>query len=152
MDDFAFKCDPNYFAKVYDPSVVCSYHYLIGGKDNIVKSISSMVVVGDDCYFVRGLVKNVSSTQRSYGFNETIESLEMKSLDSDHSDKILTSFGNIEFYGKTENSTFSVKDAVYSFMAKSSKYYVISPKVFVSSDFRYLYQIASSADFSELFE
>ena len=151
----AYECDPSFFVNIERLSTANgdrSYYYVVDGVENVIKTISSVLIVGEKYYFIRESMLFGSAEEIRYGFDERTLSITMKAAADGFFDKIVTDLGDFEFAEKTSNHRYTKENAKYSFVAGSTEYYVISPKVFISSDLRYEYEITTARDFSELFE
>jgi hypothetical protein len=76
----------------------------------------------------------------------------MKAVADGLSNKNIANLGDFEFAEKYNDHIYVKDDIRFSFMMHTREYYVLSPKVFISSNFRYYYEITTDRDFSELFE
>ncbi|MCR5091983.1 MAG: hypothetical protein K6B51_04750 [Bacilli bacterium] len=151
----AFESDPSFFVDLECPSELdCyySYYYTVNGVENVIKALSNILIVGEKYYYLRNTMGYGSADHYSYGFDEKITSLRMKAVADGLSNKNIANLGDFEFAEKYNDHIYVKDDIKFSFMMHTREYYVLSPKVFISSNFRYYYEITTARDFSELFE
>ena len=154
FNQIAFEISPDDFDFLTDEfRTYYTYRFYLGEQMYSYQAVSGFIEFNGKWYKMRSIFELYASTRDSfYAFPSNIEESLIYNSDNAETNVLVDYLSDLIF---SESSTHnkSVENAKYYFVINDVKYYILSPKEFLSSqaNYRYLYTIVSDKDFSSLF-